>query len=105
MRNWLFGISSLATGVLIIAFLIFFRNLPPEIPWFYSLPWGEEILVNKFIFGGGLVVLLLVIGVNFFIARRYEKSDKVVAKVIEWATFLLTMMYLAGFVRVLSIIL
>lgn len=83
--------------------LFFWIKLPPQLPWFYSLPWGENQLISKRWFGFGLVVLALVALVNYAIARHLDKKDVVVALVMEGATLLLTGLFLASFFRVLSI--
>ncbi|MBU1256673.1 hypothetical protein KKA49_03235, partial [Patescibacteria group bacterium] len=49
----------LALGV----FIWLFKKLPPEMPWLYSLPWGEQQLVGKVWFGAGLGGVLIVLGV------------------------------------------
>lgn len=83
--------------------LFFWAKLPPQLPWFYSLPWGENQLIPKAWFGVGLAVLSLIVLVNYFVARRLNKKDEVVAMVVDGATLLLTGLYLASFFRVLSI--
>ena len=83
--------------------LVFWTKLPPQLPWFYSLPWGENQLIPRAWFGIGLAVLTLVALANYLIARKLEKKDKVVALVVESATLLLISIYLASFFRVLSI--
>ncbi len=83
--------------------LVFWAKLPPQLPWFYSLPWGENQLIPKPWFGFGLLVLALVVLINYFVAIKLDKKDKVVAMTVESATLLLTSLYLASFFRVLSI--
>lgn len=103
MLIWLFiGESSLilAGGATLF---VFWTKLPPQLPWFYSLPWGGDQLIPRLWFGIGLTVLALIALVNYFIAKRLNKKDKVVALVVEGATLLLTGLYLASFFRVLSI--
>lgn len=103
-RYTLFGI-----GVLLLLgagafFLASYGSLPPQLPWLYSLPWGEAQLINKPWFGLSLVAVLLITGINFLLSKRLEKNDVVVALVVEGATLLLILLYLASFVRVLSIL-
>lgn len=38
------GLSFLFLGVSVLFLLFFWRQLPPQIPLFYSLPWGIEQL-------------------------------------------------------------
>ena len=50
-----------------VTLLFFFRNLPPQVPLFYSIPWGVKQLVPwwylgiLFLAGFGLLILSLTI--------------------------------------------
>jgi hypothetical protein len=103
MLIWLFmgELSLILAGG--VTLLVFWTKLPPQLPWFYSLPWGESQLVPKPWFGFGLAVLTLIALANYLIARKLDKNDRVVALVVESATLLLISIYLASFFRVLSI--
>lgn len=39
------------------------KNLPPKLPWFYSLPWGEQQLADKnvliFVLSGSVALLVV----------------------------------------------
>lgn len=86
-----------------IFFLSFWSKLPPELPWLYSLPWGEGQLIPKLWFGMGLPVLSVVSLINYFICLRLKKKDYVVGLVVAGGSLLLVILYLASFFRVLSI--
>ena len=103
MLIWLFigELSLILSGG--VTLLFFWDKLPPQLPWFYSLPWGENQLISKMWFGFGLVALALIALVNYAIAKHLDKKDAVAAMVMEGATLLLISIYLASFFRVLSI--
>lgn len=103
MLTWFFGgeILLVLTGGLFLFY--FWAQLPPELPWFYSLPWGENQLISKTGFAIGLMALALICLVNFLVARKLDKGDRVVAIVVESATLLLVGLYLASFYKVLSL--
>ena len=64
--------------------LFFWKNIPPQIPWFYSMPWGEAQLMNK----TGLFAVMGVASVVSFIssfAAKWTKRDDIV---IEKAVFI-----------------
>lgn len=85
-------------------FLAFkFSSLPPELPWLYSLPWGEQQLIKKEWFAGGLVGLFLFNLINFWLAGRFKKTDPVVVYTALGAGLLVTLLYLASFWQVLRI--
>ncbi len=85
--------------------LVFWKKLPPEMPWFYSLPWGEEQLISKegmvFVMGG----LGGVIGLDIFFAKRLEKEDEFLTKMLLWGALATTGLVLLSWIKVLIIIL
>ena len=84
--------------------LLFWNRLPPEVPWLYSLPWGAPQLIPKIWFALTLPLAMIAGLVNLVISKQIYRQDMVVAVVIEGAALLLTVMYLAAFFRVVSII-
>lgn len=105
MKNhWLIGLAEtllLFTGIFL---LFFWKRLPPEVPWLYSQPWGETQLIPKIWFGLTLPMAVVVGLINLFVSRGTYRRDATSALVIEGATFLLAIMYLAAFFRVISIV-
>lgn len=87
-------------GVFLLAF---WTKLPPQLPWLYSLPWGEGQLISKLWFSMGLLILAIVSLINYFICLMLEKKDHVVGLVVAGGSLLLVVMYLASVYRVLSI--
>lgn len=65
----------------ILVILLAWRFLPPELPLFYSQPWGENQLATPF---GllllpllGLLVLALNTGLLFFISQEEKLSQQI----------------------------
>lgn len=87
-----------------VSLLFFWNRMPPELPWFYSLPWGEAQLIPKVGFSAGLVILTLVNLLNGIMAYSFSKKDRVVANVIMAANILITILYLISFYKVLSVV-
>lgn len=93
-------LSILAQAALI---LIYWKRLPPELPLFYSLPWGEKILVRPlFLIILPLTVLvfttlnywiLLSIGENVFLKR-----------IITTFTFLGSFLCIYSLVKLISLL-
>lgn len=80
-------LASLFLIFLNFSFLIFhFRTLPPEVPLFYSRPWGEAMLAPKiqlfFLPLGGLFPLLL----NLTLSLRISPQEKVLARILLGTT-------------------
>lgn len=104
--------SALLLGLTSITFLglagavlgYFWKLLPPEIPWFYSLPWGEAQLIPKSWFGVGLGVVLVINLGNLFLAKFLSKTDRIVANGVAGANLLVTALYLISLAKVVTII-
>lgn len=101
-RNLLFvqaGIFAIGWILLLFAW----NKLPPEIPWFYSLPWGEEQLASKFnlalIFGGITVVTLA----TTKLPDWTKKGDRVILNTVLVTTILLATLTVLNLLKVLSI--
>lgn len=84
---------------------IFWNKLPPQLPWFYSFPWGEQQLVYKlwfvWIFAGMGVILFL----SRIIANWAGKDDKTVQNVVMIGVFVAVVLMFASFSRVMMIFL
>lgn len=101
-RHWFIFLSGL---LIIVATIILFgvwMKLPPEVPWFYSLPWGEGQLIGRLWFASILPLMGGIILINLFISAGMGRSDRITALVVEGATLLLVIIFLASFFRVLA---
>jgi hypothetical protein len=88
-------------GLLIV--LVNWNTLPPELPWLYSLPWGEGQLVTKmFLVWLSLVELLVWIGV-LWMAKRIKFGDLELATAIQVGGFVALLITLASLLRVVTI--
>lgn len=78
---WQWLIAAVAVASSLGIWYAFGRSLPPEIPVFYSLPWGEDQLTGSW---GLLIPLGLVIGIAvlFPMIITKVKKDEVLAALI-----------------------
>ena len=104
MRHWLVWLAEILLIFAGVFLLLFWNRLPPEVPWLYSLPWGASQLIPKIWFALTLPLAMAVGLANLVVSKQIYLQDIVVAVVIEGAALLLTVMYLAAFFRVVSII-
>lgn len=96
--------SLLAIVSLSLVLFLNWTKIAPEIPWFYSLPWGEGQLIPRIWVAIGLTILVIVNILNTLLANYFLKVDKIVSNVIMGANFLITILYLISLLKVLSII-
>ncbi len=65
----------LASLLISLTIVFFFKYLPPKLPLFYSLPWGDKQLVSHqqfFIIPAAIVLISLV---NLFISWHLHKGQ------------------------------
>lgn len=76
---------------MLTAFILRFENLPPQMPFFYSRPWGEEQLADWW------MIFILPLTANFFgflngfIQKKFFIDNQLVVKIIYYLNlFLIT---------------
>lgn len=88
--------SQISLGLLLLALVflaVFWQKLPPEIPLFYSLPWGEEQLgppsffLILFFSGFFLGIINFILGLIFF--EKHPLAAKIMAFVTTAVSLLL----------------
>ncbi|MBI5122726.1 hypothetical protein HZA75_02590 [Candidatus Roizmanbacteria bacterium] len=98
----------ISIGILLIEIIystISFFFLPPLVPLFNQLPWGEERLGAKWgIFYPSLIVFLFLAGNLLLLNSLYEKMP-LVARVLSVTTLLISILSFIFIVQTLHIIL
>ena len=85
-------------------FLFTLKRLPPQIPLFYSLPWGEEQLAPS------IALLLLPLGIfliallNSFLIMASLSKYFLAAKILIWITVCLIFLTGVNLVKVVFLI-
>lgn len=89
---------------LMLIFGIFWFNLPPLAPLFYSRAWGEEQLAPNlwFLLLLGFSFLFLVI--NLRLASIFVKREKLLAYVLIWTSLILTILTSVTLVRIFLLV-
>ena len=92
----------LAMSFIVIA--VFYYRLPPEIPFFYSLPWGEEQLAKNYyiLFIPGFTLTIFLI--NFIFVLIISKKDIFLAQIILWSTCFIAVLSLITLIRIIFIL-
>lgn len=84
--------------------LYLWRRLPPEIPLFYSLPWGEEQLASPWGLWGLLMGLLLLNLVNFILGSFFYRNYKYLSFLVWVATAVLTALGTLTIIKIILLI-
>lgn len=97
--------SFLILIITIIIILLKFLSLPPYIPIFNQLPWGNDRLTNTSgIFIPSLLFIFIYIFNIFFALLAYKKSNPLLGRIIASITLLLSIMNLIFTLRIIFLV-
>ncbi len=65
-----------------------FLNLPPVIPLFNSLPWGDERLVDKWLIFLVPGFLIITVFINLFFASKLYRRNALLSRIFLFNTLL-----------------
>ena len=98
-----FSLLLLILQILLIAF--YFLQLPPVVPLFNQLPWGDARLGTKYEFFLPLVTVILFFLFNYFLLRKLYLTMPLVSRIVGITTLLSTVLSFIFTVRTLQLIL
>lgn len=94
-------------GIVVFEFLmilLFLRRLPPQLPFFYSLPWGNEQLTSP------VLLLVLPVGcllsgiINFSLAAFSFVREPLAAKILAWINVLVSFLAALTLIRIIFLV-
>lgn len=97
---WLKFTPLVISVILVLVILLFLRFLPPKLPLFYSLPWGEGQLATQkeFLIIPGVITLIALL--NFVISSQLHHSQKFFGTVLCITSYVTTFILLITFLKV-----
>ena len=98
-----FSFSLLLLQALLLG--IFFLQLPPILPLFNQLPWGDARIGAKYEIFLPLVIALFFFLFNYFLLRKLYITMPLVSRILGITTLLSALLSLVFVVRTLQIIL
>ena len=93
----------MAVNFIILA--VFFRKLPPVVPLFFSLPWGEEQLVSSsflLILPFSQVVIFII---NYLLAKTLLREQILYVQMIAWGLVFISILGLISLGNILLLVL
>ncbi len=83
--------------------LLVYRGLAPQVPLFYSLPWGEKMLADRVWLWLLPIVSLTVFSLNLFLAGKLARDLAILSRILVWtATFVSLILFITLFKIVTS---
>ena len=90
---WLAGLSIL---------IFFYFRLPPQIPLFYSLPWGEDQLASSnliFVIPGSVLLIIL----TNLLAASFFSEEKLLLRTLGLASAVCAFLSLFALIKIITV--
>lgn len=97
--------SILSIVIITISFiyiLIYYNSLPPFIPLFNQMPWGEERITKTFLIFAMPVVALIIFILNLFYERYIYIKTPLIARFYAMTSFLVAVLIFIFIIRTIS---
>lgn len=99
-----FFASRVSLGLIFLSFLALvfaWRYLPPEVPLFYSLPYGESQLAGRLFLWLLPVTSLLVFCLNFQLAIKFFPEEKLLAQIALLTTSIVSFLSSVTLIKII----
>jgi len=100
--SWRICLMVLAIGV--FSLLFFWHKLPREVPFFYSLPWGEEQLTSPFTLITSIAVALGLYILSTLSAIFVHRTSPYLAKMLLIGTTAICILLIISIIQVILLI-
>jgi hypothetical protein len=94
-------LSFIINGLELLILVIVWRFIPPQVPLFYSRPWGDEQLVDKIILFFIPAVSLVFNIINLLLGNYFLGKEKLLAKFFIFTNFLINLLLIITLVEIL----
>lgn len=88
----------------ILLILFFWQRLPPEVPLFYSRPWGKEQLTTPFGFFILPLLSLIIILIHSAFTYFIPKEEKFVSKTLDISAVVFNFLCLITLTKIILLI-
>lgn len=102
---FVFGFFFLSVLSQVSLLLVSWGKLPPQVPLFYSRPWGEDMLAAPSLLFLLPAIAIFCFSANYIISNVFFKTDEFLTKVLLIFTFLTSLITLWGTVKIISLLL
>lgn len=100
-RNIKVSLFLISLSILLIVFK--YREIPPQVPLFYNLPWGEQQLANKFFLFLLPFFSLLFLSLNTLLARK-NQEDFFISKLLVTGALLFTILSMIALAKIIFLV-
>jgi len=82
---------------------LWWSKLPPQLPLFYSRPWGEEQLVAKNLFFILPAACFIFIIINLRLASFFFKKEVLLSQILIWSALVFSLLTTISLWKILTI--
>lgn len=86
---------------LIVLIVFSYKNLPPLIPFFNSMPWGEERLYNSSVTIFLPLILIFVLALNIIQSVLVYKKYVIISRIVLFNCFLFLLLALLSYLQII----
>lgn len=79
-----------------------YQDVPPEIPLFYSRPWGESQLVSALALYWLAVSCIVVVIAHTLLAIRFHKNHRFLSQAVAWSGIYILIVVIISILTVYS---
>ena len=94
----------IGNGIMIVLLVWRWQFLPPQIPLFYSQPWGEDQLVDTWMIGILPALMNILWILNTLIAKRFFKNDTIMLYILHIANIVDVVAFTVMFAKIILFI-
>lgn len=105
VRSWLITLPLLLALIITLFIVIFARFLPPKLPLFYSLPWGDDQLVSiqQLLILPATIALITLF--NLTVSWQLHQTQSLFKKILQFCSVLVSLILTITFFRIVFIFL
>lgn len=85
--------------------LLYFGNLPPFIPLYNQLPWGEQRITETIWIFMMPVLALLIFSINLIASSTFYKKNPLIARLFSVTSFMISVLIFLFIVRTIQAVL
>lgn len=98
------NLASLGLALFMSILIIFFQKfLPPKLPLFYSLPWGETQLATYYQMLTLPAILSVITLLNMLLSWQLHSSQLIFKKIIHLASLLCAILFFIALLKIFLI--
>lgn len=79
--------------------LLYFKNLPPYIPIFNQMPWGEQRIEKTIWIFVIPVITFIILATNLTLSSSFYKRDPLISRLFSITSFLISTLALIFIIR------